>query len=170
MSWKQINPKELNSNVFKLIGDEWMLITAGNVDNYNTMTASWGGMGVIWNRNVVWCVVRPTRYTYEFTESNDFFTLSFFDKKYQDALMLCGTKSGRDGDKVAEAGLTPVEGTTPNTTIFSQANLVMECKKIYTHDIDPSRFIEPEIDSMYSENDYHRMYVGEIIYCAVKTD
>ncbi len=163
-----IKPEEIADNVFKLIGSDWMLITAGAPDSFNTMTASWGGFGHIWERNIAWCVIRPQRYTYEFMEKAENFTLSFLEETYRDALNLCGSKSGREIDKAAATGLKPVQGITPGTTTFEQARLVIECRKIYYQDIDPTHFLEPSIDEFYPIKDYHRMYVGEILVCQAK--
>lgn len=165
---RNIKPEELTDNTFSLIGKDWMLITAGSPDSYNTMTASWGGVGILWNKSVAWCVVRPTRHTYGFMEKSDTFTLSFFEEEYRDALMLCGTKSGRDTDKAAETGLTPVAGELEGTTTFGQARLVLECRKLYFQDIDPANFQDPALDGNYPDKDYHRMYVGEIVNCRVQ--
>jgi flavin reductase (DIM6/NTAB) family NADH-FMN oxidoreductase RutF len=159
---RQITPEELPDNAFKLVGSDWMLITAGSPDAYNTMTASWGGVGVLWGRSVSWCVVRPQRHTYQFMERADCFTLSFFGEDYREALQLCGSTSGRDTDKARAAGLTPVAGALPGTTQFAEARLVIACRKIYVHDIDPAHFIDPSIGDNYPGKDYHRMYVGEI--------
>lgn len=160
-----IEPEMIDRNVFELIGSDWMLITAGAPQSYNTMTASWGGMGVLWNRNVCFCVIRPTRHTYQFIEKADVFSLSFFEERYRSALEVCGTKSGRDIDKAAVTGLTPVAGRLAGTTHFEQARLVIECRKLYVHDIDPSRFLDPNIDNLYPQKDYHRMYIGEVVNC-----
>lgn len=150
----------IDENTFKLIGSDWMLITSGTRGSFNTMTASWGGLGVLWNKPVSYIFVRPTRYTYEFLERNKTYSLSFFDEKYRRALSICGSKSGRDTDKVREAGLTPVVSES-GIVHFGEAKLVLECTKLYYDDIEPSHFLSPEIDKMY-ENDYHRMYIGEI--------
>jgi len=163
--FKEINPEQISENLLKLIGQDWTLITAGPTDSYNTMTASWGGFGILWSRNVCWCVIRPQRYTYEFMEREEHFTLSFFEEKYRDALNLCGTKSGRDIDKAAATGLIAIEGTLPATTTFAQACLVMECRKIYIQDVDPKNFLDPTIEKNYPIQDYHRMYLGEIVKC-----
>ncbi len=160
----KINPEDLSDNIFKLIGKDWMLITAGTPGAYNTMTASWGAAGVLWNKNVCFCFIRPGRHTRAFMEKNNMFTLSFFGEEYRAALNLCGTKSGRDSDKAKEAGITPVKSPA-GAVYFSEARLVIECKKIYCQDIDPANFIEPAINSNYPKKDYHRMYVGEILNC-----
>jgi len=165
--FKSIKPTDIAENAFKLIGKDWMLITAGNGESFNTMTASWGGLGVIWNKNVCFCFVRPQRYTYEFLERESSFTLSFFDEKYRNALNICGSKSGRDCDKVAEAGLTPMVCSSGSVS-FREARLVIECRKIYFQDIDPKNFLDDLIAGNYPKADYHRMYIGEITACWIK--
>jgi flavin reductase (DIM6/NTAB) family NADH-FMN oxidoreductase RutF len=167
-SFTRIDPRSVTDNPFELIGAEWMLITAGTPDRFNTMTASWGGVGVIWNRNICWCVIRPQRYTYEFMEKAESFTLSFFEEKYRPALQLCGSKSGRDIDKAAAAGLTPIGGILPGTTAFEEARMVAECRKIYFQDLNPQHFLDAAIDENYPARDYHRMYFGEIVNWLVK--
>ena len=163
MGFRETRPELLTDNPFTLIGADWMLITAGTHDAFNTMTASWGGMGILWERKVAICFIRPTRYTYEFAERSPAFTLSFFGEKHRKALTYCGTHSGRDTDKVKGAGLTPVkEG---GFVYFEEARLVLACRKIYSQDILPERFIDPRIESMYPQKDYHRMYFGEIVKC-----
>ncbi len=158
-----IAPGELRENVFRLIADDWMLITAGPPDAFNTMTASWGGVGHIWGKDVCWCVIRPGRYTFQFMERNDAFTLSFFPEEFRPALSLLGSKSGRDSDKVAESGLTPVDGPPAGTTTFAEARLVIACRKVYWQDLDPTHFLDPSIADNYPRKDYHRMYFGEIV-------
>ncbi|MGD9809194.1 MAG: flavin reductase family protein [Deferribacterales bacterium] len=161
MRFKELEPGKLTGNTFKMIGEQWMLVTAGEKDNFNTMTASWGGLGVMWNKNVSYVVVRPTRYTYEFMEKYDHYTLSFLDDEYRDALTLCGTKSGRDMDKVKKAGLTPVfDG---KGIYFEQAKIAMVCKKLYWQDLEPNNFLDEAIMTHYKTDDYHRLYIGEIV-------
>jgi flavin reductase (DIM6/NTAB) family NADH-FMN oxidoreductase RutF len=164
---KKIKPDQIKDNVFKLIGQEWMLITAGNIKSFNTMTGAWGGFGVMWGKDIAICVVRPTRHTYKFIEKSDTFTLSFFADKYKKALQYCGSHSGKDVDKIKQTGLTPVKSSI-DSVYFAEARLVLECKKIYTSDIDPKRFIDAEIDKNYPEKDYHRVYFGQIINCLIK--
>ena len=166
--FKSIKPEEIKENTFKLVGSDWMLVTAGAPEKHNTMTASWGGFGVLWNKKVCFCVIRPVRYTYEFMEDADNFTLTFFKEKYRKALEVCGTKSGRDIDKAAVTGITPVAGTLSDTTYFEEASMVVECKKIYHQDVNPENFIDPSIDDNYPEKDYHRMYIGEIVNVLIK--
>ncbi len=165
--FEEIAPQFVTDNVFKLIGADWMLITAGTLKSLNTMTASWGGLGVIWGKAICWCVIRPHRFTYKFMEEADVFTLSFFEEQYRGALNFCGTKSGKDVDKVKETGLTPVKAES-GAISFSQARLVFECRKIYYQDIDPSHFLAAEIAENYPNKDYHRMYFGEIVRCLAR--
>lgn len=167
MKFSKTDPWKIKDNPFKLIGKDWMLITAGGIRKFNMMTASWGALGVLWNMNVAFVVVRPTRHTYGFMEKSGFFTLSFFDEKYRDALNFCGSKSGRDTDKAAKTGLTPVE-TGSGAVCFGEARMVLVCRKLYHQDISPANFADPSIDANYPAKDYHRMYVGEITECLLK--
>ena len=162
----EIRPTDIRGNVFDQIGDRWMLVTAGDRRKFNTMTASWGGMGILWGRPVAFSFIRPQRYTYGFLQNSGFYTLSFYDGKYRDALSLCGTKSGRDCDKVKEAGLTPVFGD--HSVYFGEANLVLVCKKLYEQPMDPACFLDPSIERNYPDKDYHRIFVGEITQVLVR--
>lgn len=148
-------------NPFTSIGKEWMLLTAGDEKKYNTMTASWGGVGVMWNKNVVFTFFRPQRYTLEFVENSEFFTVSFFDPEYKKALAFCGSHSGRDVDKAKETGLTPC--FTHGTATFKEARLVYICRKLSGQFLDPASFIDPDIEGNYPGADYHKMFIGEIV-------
>ena len=160
--FEKIDPKALDQNVFSLIGDQWMLITAGTKDQCNTMTASWGGLGILWGKPVATVYIRPQRYTLEFVEREDTFTLCFFREEYRKALALCGSKSGRDVDKVKECGFTVA--TAEGAPYFEEADLVLVCKKSYWQDMDPTHFLDREIDGKwYPEKDYHRIFIGEIL-------
>ena len=167
MSFKNVNLNSLDVvNPFKLIGEDWMLITSGDEKNFNTMTASWGGLGVLWNKNVAFSFVRPQRYTFEFMEKSDTFSLCFFDDEYKGSLKICGTKSGRNSDKVKEAGLNSFfEMGTP---CFKEAKLILVCKKIYNQFIDPNCIVDESFNKNYEMKDYHKMFIGEIIKCMVR--
>ena len=161
--FQTIDPRELKENVFSLVGDKWMLITAGTAERCNTMTASWGGMGIMWGKPLALCGIRPQRYTREFMDAQDCFTLSFFEETYRQALTLCGTKSGRDIDKVQACGFTVAQGEG-GAPYFEQARLVLVCRKLYCRDLDPVCFVDPKPDeTWYPGKDYHTMYVGEIV-------
>jgi len=154
-------PTEIDGNVFRLIAEEWMLVTAGDFQSWNTMTASWGALGELWNKKVCFAFVRPQRYTRGFMDAATRFTLSFFPEESREALEFCGSHSGRDFDKAEATGLTPFE-PAPGTVSFAQARLIVVARKIYTHDIDPGGFLDQDIADCYHSGDYHRMYVGEI--------
>jgi flavin reductase (DIM6/NTAB) family NADH-FMN oxidoreductase RutF len=160
--------RALPDNFVKIIGDEWLLITCGKPDKFNTMTASWGALGVLWNKSVAICFIRPTRYTYDFTNSNDFFTLSFFTEKEKAILQYCGSNSGKDVDKIGNTGLIPLK-TLSDSISFKQSRMVLECKKIYFDDLKPQNFLLPETDKRnYPLKDYHRMFIGEILNTYLK--
>lgn len=160
-NFMKISPKELIQNPFTMFQDDWALVTAGQPESYNTMTVSWGGVGVLWNKDVATIYIRPQRYTMEFIEKNEFFTISVLPQDYRQALSFCGKYSGRDYDKAKETGLTPVKAD--GSVAFDEARLVFVCKKLYHSDIDPANFYESELDKNYTLKDYHRMYIGEII-------
>jgi flavin reductase (DIM6/NTAB) family NADH-FMN oxidoreductase RutF len=158
---KLLDPYDLNESTFRLLDKDWTLISAGKPGHFNMMTASWGGFGILWNQPVAFIFVRPPRYTYEFLEQYDCFTLNFFGPGYRRILNLCGSKSGRDTDKMHESGLVPMETDTGNI-FFKEARLVFECKKIYYQDLQPGQFLDPQIERNYPKKDYHRMYIGRI--------
>ncbi|MEG1718847.1 MAG: flavin reductase family protein [Clostridia bacterium] len=157
----ETDPKELDFNAFSKIGDEWMLLSSGESENFNLMTASWGGVGVLWGKNVAFIFVRPARYTYLFIEKNDTFSICFFDKKYKNALNFCGSKSGRDFDKAKECNLSPV--FIDNTVAYEEASIIITCKKMYASDINKENMLDSSIMDCYKNNDFHRMYIGEIL-------
>ena len=165
----EISAEELNENFFKLIGKDWALITTQKPDGgYNTMTASWGGAGILWNKPVVFVFIRPQRYTFGIVEDSDTLTLSFFPAgEYRDALRYCGTKSGRDGDKFAATGLT-VDRTSAGTPYPAEANLVLVCRKLYADDLKEGCFIDPAMLKHYPTKDFHRFYICEITEVLVK--
>jgi len=162
-----INVKQLISNPFKMIGDDWFLITAGTPQKFNTMTAAWGHLGVLWKKNTVTIFVRPTRFTNQFLQNNQEFSLCFFSEKYRKVLNYCGSFSGRDVDKIKETHLTPVF-TESNTIYFAEAETVIICKKIYSDILKPGLFEDENIDKHYPMKDYHHLYIGEIIDCLTK--
>ena len=158
---KEINIIELKDNFVKMISNDWALLTAGKSDDFNTMTVSWGGIGELWNKDVCFVFVRPQRYTYEFMEKNDYFSLSFFGGEYKKELGVCGSKSGRDIDKMVETGFTPVD--LGEATGFEQAKVNVVLKKLAYQDMKPDGFVDESIMNNYASNDFHRVYVGEIV-------
>lgn len=165
--FSKVNVKDLQFDPIQMIGREWMLITAGDENQCNTMTASWGGTGYLWNKPVAFIFVRPQRFTYKFTEENAVFTCSFFDKKHRKALEYCGAHSGRDVDKFESTGLKLLQ-TPEGAFAFEQAELFLVCRKLYIHDLDPSGVIDDAVLKHYPKQDYHRMYVAEIISASAR--
>lgn len=170
LGFKKIMPENLtdeNINPFKMIGKDWMLVTAGDEKGWNTMTASWGFMGVMWGKNVATAVIRPQRYTKEFIDNSEYFTLSFFDESQKPALSYCGAKSGRDVDKAKETGLNPI--SVDGTTSFEQAKLIIVCKIMYAQEMNEESFVDKSADEKwYKDKDYHVQYIGEITAVYVK--
>ena len=162
-SFSEIKPTELKDNPFELIGKEWMLVTAGDKDKNNTMTASWGAMGILFNKPVAIIYIRPQRYTFEFLEQKDEFTLSVLPESKRDALNICGKKSGRDCDKMSEAGIKPLILESGNVGI-EEARLIIECKKIYGNFFNPESFEDKDKvkSTFFPNNDYHKVYIAEI--------
>lgn len=157
---KEIKIENLNVNPFTLIGKEWCLIGAKKGNDFNAMTASWGSVGVLWNKNIVTIYVRPQRYTKEFLDAQDYFTLSFFDESYKKALAVYGSESGRDINKEEKTGLTRFDDG--DYTYLEEAKLVIECKKMYVGEILPSEMLDASIELNYPNKDYHFIYIGEI--------
>ncbi len=165
--FKKITAEELTANPFKLIGKDWMLITAGDKEKFNTMTASWGGVGIMWGKPVATAYIRPQRYTFEFIENGDYYTQSFFDEEYRDALKFCGSTSGRDYDKVKETGLTPVVDDETGAVYFKEAKVVFICKKMYAQFLNEESALTEDVTKWYN-GDYHKMYMSEIVSVLVK--
>lgn len=154
------NIREIKDNLVKMIADDWALVSAADGKSWNTMTISWGGVGELWGKDVVFAFIRPQRYTKEFMDKSDYFTVSFFDEQYKDALKICGTKSGRDCDKINLAGLSSEfdgEAVYP-----AEAKLVIKCRKIAVQKMDNTGFLDDSIESNYKAGDYHYIYIGEI--------
>lgn len=162
--FKEISPKEIPDNLIKAISDEWMLITAGDREGYNMMTASWGFAGEMWGSDSVIAMIRPQRYTMKFVEESDYFTLSFYGDN-RGIHKVCGSKSGRDVDKTAETGLTPV--FSDNSVYFEEARLVLICKKQYLDTLREECFIDKEPLRWY-DGDFHNMIIGKIEKVLIK--
>jgi flavin reductase (DIM6/NTAB) family NADH-FMN oxidoreductase RutF len=148
-----------------LWAEQWMLLCAGDFEQgrYNAMTVGWGSLGTMWAKPFAQVVVRPGRYTREFMDGHDTFTLCAFPETQRKALALLGTKSGRDGDKIGESGLTPTASTAVAAPCFAEAELVIECRKMYWQDMEPEHFLARDIEGNYPQEDYHRIYFGHIV-------
>lgn len=162
MGFQETDIHSLEFNPFDKISKQWMLITAGNEEKSNTMTASWGGVGIMWGKEVATAYIRPQRYTKEFVDREERFTLSFLPEEHRKALNVCGSVSGKNAeDKWKEAGLHPfyVDGTTG----VEEAEMILVCRKLYAQEMKTECFIEKECDEKwYPTKDYHTMYIAEI--------
>ncbi len=165
MNFKKINIKDFSLNPVTTFSDEWMLLTAGNEnDGYNTMTVSWGHLGSIWGKGFPTAVVyvRPQRYTKEFMDKENYFTLCVFDEAFKEKLAYLGSHSGRDGDKVEEVGLT--QQFYKDTVFFKEAKLIIVCRKLYQSRLQETGFVDKTIiENNYPDKDFHEMYIGEIV-------
>ena len=162
--FKEINAKEIKGNLIKAISDEWMLVSAGDKNGYNMMTASWGFAGEMWGEDSVIAMIRPQRYTMQFIESHDYFTLSFYGDN-KDIHKICGSKSGRDTDKTRLTGLIPV--FEKDTVYFEQARLVLICKKQYVDFLKEENFTDQSVLKWYNK-DFHNIVIGKIEKVLVK--
>ncbi len=155
----------LSMHPFTDFDKRWMLLSAGDFASgaWNCMTVSWGFIGTMWNLPVAQTVVRPQRYTREFMDKYDTFTLCAFPDEYRKALSLLGSKSGRDGNKVAESGLRPMASSIVAAPSFAEADLVLECRKIFRQPMTPEAMLDPRAVGAYPTKDYHIIYIGEVI-------
>ena len=165
--YRQVSPENIPGNFIKMVSNDWMLITAGGREKFNMMTASWGGIGVLYNKPVAICFINPARYTYQVIENSDTYTLTFYTEAYRDALKYCGSKSGRDEDKVKGSGLTPVE-TANGAMAFGEAWMIIECKKLVSQSISLDAINNKEEQSKRAAQPMHKMYIGEILNVWVK--
>ncbi|MBE6928749.1 MAG: flavin reductase family protein [Ruminococcaceae bacterium] len=157
----EITPADITANPFSMIGDQWMLITAEKEGRVNAMTASWGGVGVLWGKKVAYIFIRPQRFTKEFVDASATLSLCFMPESQRANLKYFGSVSGRDEDKVSKTGLTVChDGGTP---YFGESDCVMICRKLYSQTLDPAGFVDQSIDAAcYGAKDYHEVYVCEI--------
>ncbi len=162
---QNIPPLEFLTRINHLFDKQWFLLTCGDLEkqHFNTMTISWGSLGIMWNKPFAMVVVRPTRHTYGFMNQYEDFTLSAFPQKYRRDLSLLGSVSGRDTDKIAQTGLHPAASEIVRSPAFEEAELILECKKIYWDDMKPENFLDPSIFKHYKKNDEHRIYFGEVL-------
>ena len=149
------------NNIFDEFDSGLVLVTAGNKDKFNTMTIGWGSIGTLWSKPICNVYVKGNRYTHEFMESNEYFTVSFFSKDYETDMAILGTKSGRDIDKVSLSSLTPIK--EDNYVYFKEAKYTLLLKKIYKHDFDVSKIPQDIKDKYYKNEPPHTMYVGEVV-------
>ena len=167
MSFKQITPEELNQNPFVAIGNEWMLIAAEKGGKTNAMTARWGGVGIMWGKPAAFVFIRQTRYTKEFVDAGDHFTLNFFGGEFKKELGYFGRVSGRDEDKIAKSGMNV--STVENVPVFDDAKTVLVCRKLFSEKFAESSFVDKSIlEQFYSKDSMHSLYIAEIEKILVK--
>ncbi len=171
MSLKKISVEEFNAKSFTIFDKDWMLLTAGSFaeNKFNCMTISWGGFGTMWFRPIVTVGVRPQRHTFDFIEKYDNFTLTAFDEEYQKKLMYCGKNSGKDVDKIKECDLSPIASDNISAPGYQEANLIIECKKLYSDSLRAKNFMDKTIvEKCYPNNDFHKIYYGEVLSIKIK--
>ncbi|MBQ7636171.1 MAG: flavin reductase [Lachnospiraceae bacterium] len=152
---------EFKTDIFKQFDKKWALLTAGTEDRFNTMTISWGGLGTIWNKPVATVYVRKSRYTHEFMENNEYFTVSFYPEEFKKVLGVLGSKSGRDMDKMKASGLTAVKAG--ESMSFKEAEVTLVCKKLFRQSLLTENMPKDIANTMYADNDIHDMYIGEVV-------
>ncbi len=165
MKKEEIAIEDLSMNIFDLWAHKWFLLTSGNFTkgDFNTMTVAWGSLGYMWNKPFAQVVVRPSRYTHDFINKYKSFTLCSFSEEQKKALEYLGSVSGRDETKIAQSGLTPVVAQKVETPVFEEAELVIECRKMYYDTMKPDMFLDKSIEQHYHDSDYHTIYFGEIV-------
>lgn len=163
--FRQISADKIPGNIVKLLNN-WTLITSGTAEKTNVMTASWGGLGVFWEKPVAFCFLNPSRYSVQTMDQGETYTISFYTEAYKDAMLYCGNNSGRNTDKIKGSGLTPIK-TPSGATAFAEAWMIFECKKIIAQQISPDA-VKTQVPAEWSKNGYHKMYVGEILNVWVK--
>ncbi len=159
---REQQPENFQLNPFTAIGKDWMLVCAANAGKTNAMTAAWGGFGVMWRKNVAFVVLRPQRYTKEFVDASDAFSLNFFGSARRETMNYFGTVSGRDEDKIAKSGLTLASGEA--APYFAEAHTAVICKKLFAQPYAPESFLAKElITDLYPDNDFHTLYIAEVV-------
>ena len=169
MSFREINPVELQENVFEMFHKDWCLLTAECDGKPNTMTVSWGGLGIMWHRPVAFVVVRPERYTHELIEEGSAFSLTVFGEEYKKMLSYCGSVSGRDEDKIAQCGLTVLHQN--GTPYFEEARLALCCRKLTRTPLSREHFLGNDAltDRFYgAKGGFHDLYIAEIESVLIK--
>jgi flavin reductase (DIM6/NTAB) family NADH-FMN oxidoreductase RutF len=160
--FNEIAPERFDVSPFRAIGTEWMLIAAEKAGRVNAMTASWGGLGVMWRKNVVFAVIRPQRFTKEFVDGSDTFSLNFLGPDRKNDLSYFGSVSGRDEDKIARTGLTVVHDA--GAPYFAEAGTAILCRKLFAQPYEERSFIDPKIaKELYAAGDFHTLYIGEVL-------
>ena len=152
---------ELNVDIFSQFDKKWALLTAGTKNSFNSMTISWGGLGTLWNKPAATVYVRQSRYTHDFMDNNEYFTVSFYPEEFKKQLGVLGAKSGRDMDKMNDSGLTPVE--VGESVSFKEAEVTLVCRKLFMQRLDVDKIPADIVNTLYAGGDPHDMYIGEVV-------
>lgn len=162
-AFKEVDPQAFDHSPFRIIGKDWMLVAAEREGKTNAMTASWGGFGYMWDKNVAYAVIRPQRFTKEFVDAAATMSLNFLDPAvHRKAQTYFGAVSGRDEDKIGKTGLTVAR--TDDTPYFAESRYVVVCRKLFAQPYDPKCFIDPSLaDKWYPTRDFHTLYISEVI-------
>lgn len=164
--FKEITIQEYQNNIFQKIGKDWMLVSAEAGNACNAMTASWGGMGILWNKPVAFIFIRPQRFTNSLLAQASHFALSFYPENMRDMLSYMGKASGKEEDKITKSGLHIIKDHAP---YFAEANEVLICRKLFAQELDPECILDASVDKQnYPLKDYHILYIGEIEKILVK--
>lgn len=159
---RRIEPANWSARPFHLLDEEWALLVGG-IEAPNPMTISWGGFGTLWEHPVATVYVRPVRHTFSLLNRDPYFTVNFLPERFRDALRICGELSGRDGDKWARAGIHPLGGGEVPVPRVAEARIALECRTLAHLDIDPARFVDPRVHRHYPAEDYHRLFLGQVV-------
>jgi flavin reductase (DIM6/NTAB) family NADH-FMN oxidoreductase RutF len=150
--------------------DGLLLVTSGADGKPNVMTIGWGTLGAIWGRPVFLVLVRPSRHTYSRLEEIGEFTINVPPRGLATGVNLCGTVSGRDHDKFQEAGLTPVASRQVRPPIVQECVVHYECRILHKNDLVPGALSQAILDDAYPQEDFHRVYFGEIVAAYANQD
>ena len=164
MKLHPVELERLTPEILHVFGRQPPLLTAGDKTGLNTMTIGWCQLGCVWNLPTCTVYVRPERYTYQFMESHNYFTVSVFPADRKKDMAFCGTKSGRDVDKVKECGLTLCYGAG-DAPFFEEAEWVLVCRKLFVQDLEASCVTDERVLKSYTPamGGWHRAYVGEVV-------
>lgn len=176
--WIQIPDTKPPFDFTQALTDRWMLVTSGDPGGFGTMTISWGGSGYIWKKDVIFIVIRESRNTLTYLKTHPTFSLTVFDKSYQDKLLFCGRNSGRDIDKISHCNFTPCFDTIEQTPYFEEAHTAIICRQLYRSlmekdeyiDSIPSEIWEAWYNTGVHTDDRHHLIIASVEKILIKGD
>lgn len=168
--YEAVAAEDFDENIFKLVGKDFTVITAGETPN--SMVASWGGVGIMFNKPVTWNFLRANRFTLEKIRETGTYTMCYFPDQYKGDIMQFGTKSGRNTDKMAQTKLTPM-ATPDGYPAYAEAKIIIECKLIAASTVSKDEFYTEEAKTFLQEGfddakDWHKLVYGEITKIYIK--